>query len=360
MLKVEEIFPIPNSDGGMEIMPPMAKPCLFIDFWEVVIVKFNQIVFPKDTMFLITGGAGFIGSNLAQAVIEKGYRARVLDNFSTGKVENIKEIIEKDTFELVTGDIRDRNTCCKACEGVDYVLHHAALGSVPASIDNPALCNEINITGTLNMLIAARDAGVKRFVYASSSAVYGDEPSDEKVEERLGLQLSPYATSKRVNELYARNFFDLFHLQTVGLRYFNVFGKRQDPNSAYAAVIPIFIDKLLQGKAPTIFGDGNQTRDFVHIENIITANLRACIAPEAACGEVYNIGCGSKMTLNDLYSTISDILQRSISPRYEPERVGDIRHSRAKIDKARSVLGFSPEVDINQGLQSSVDWYRIA
>jgi len=319
---------------------------------------YNIKSFPGNTLFLVTGGAGFIGSNLCEAILNMGSRVRVLDNFSTGKMENIKDFMEDGKFELVNGDIRDIDTCTNACEGVDFVLHQAALGSVPRSVEDPKTTNDVNINGTLNMLLAARDRKVKRFVYASSSSVYGDDPNLPKVEEVVGKPLSPYAVTKKVNEMYACNFFELYGFETVGLRYFNVFGKRQDPHSVYAAVIPIFIKKLMNNEAPVINGDGTQSRDFTYVSNVVEANLGACLADIEVCGKAYNIACGGRMTLNDLHAVLCRLLGKNITPVYGPERKGDIKHSNACIEKAKAYLGFEPAVKTEDGLELCIEWYK--
>jgi len=315
-------------------------------------------MFPKNTKFLITGGAGFIGSNLAEYLVNEGYQVRVLDNLATGRIENIKELFDKPNFEFLEGDIRSLEDCQKACVGIDYVLHQAALGSVPRSIKDPKTTNDVNITGTLNMLIAARDHQVKRFVYASSSSVYGDEVNLPKVEEHIGKPLSPYAITKLVNELYAKNFYDLYGLPTIGLRYFNVFGRRQDPRSIYAAVIPNFVKELKKGKSPVIYGDGSQSRDFTYIDNVIEANIKACLAKEEANGEVFNIAYGRQVTINDLYKTITTLMGLDVEPIYEKERPGDIKHSLADISKARKLLNYNPQYSFDYGIKLTIDWYK--
>ncbi len=318
----------------------------------------KEYSFEKDSSFLVTGGAGFIGSNLVEKILDLGYKVRVLDNFSTGKKRNIKEFIDNFNFELIEGDIRELFTCQQACDGVDYVLHQAALCSAPRSINDPRTTNDVNITGTLNMLITARDKKVKKFVYASSSSVYGDEPNLPKTEDGIGKPLSPYAITKKVNELYARNFYELYKLPVIGLRYFNIFGKKQDCNSVYAAVIPIFIKKLLNKEAPTINGDGKQSRDFTYIENAIEANLKACLVDEEALGEVFNIAYGGRVYLNDLYWKVCKLLEVSIQPVYGPERPGDIKDSCADISKAKKILGYHPEYDVDRGLEKAIEWYK--
>ncbi len=305
--------------------------------------------------FLVTGVAGFIGSNLAEALLARGHRVRGLDNFLSGKRENLEGL---GAVEFTEGDVRDLETCRRACEGVDFVLHEAALGSVPRSIEDPALSNECNVTGTLNMLVAARDAGVRRFVFAASSSAYGDTPALPKVETMPPQPLSPYALSKLAGEEYCRLFTELYGLQTVSLRYFNVFGKRQDPFSTYAAVIPKFVSALLRGEPPEIYGDGEQTRDFTYIEDVVQANLKACEAPEEACGQVYNIAFGERISLNELYREISRLLGTDLPPRYGPPRPGDVRHSLADISKARHLLGYQPRYDVATGLGEAIAWYR--
>ena len=318
----------------------------------------KEYSFEKDSSFLVTGGAGFIGSNLVEKILDLGYKVRVLDNFSTGKKRNIEEFLGNSNLELIEGDIRDLVTCQQACDGIDYILHQAALCSVPRSINNPRTTNDVNITGTLNMLIAARDNKVKRFVYASSSSVYGDEPNLPKIEDRIGKPLSPYTITKKVNELYAKNFYELYKVPVIGLRYFNIFGKKQDCDSAYAAVVPIFIKKLLNKEAPTINGDGKQSRDFTYIENVVEANLKACLADKEALGEVFNIAYGGRVYLNDLYGEICKLLEVDIQPIYGPERPGDIKHSNADISKAKNILGYHPEYDVDRGLEKAIDWYK--
>jgi len=317
-----------------------------------------NISFPKDTFFLVTGGAGFIGSNLTEHILNLGYRVRVLDNFATGRRENIKDLLQNESFELIEGDIRDSDVCNNACKGVDYVLHQAALGSVPRSINDPRTSNDVNITGMLNMMLAARDNNVKRFVYASSSSVYGDEPNLPKIEDRVGKPLSPYAITKKVNELYGRNFYEIYGIETVGLRYFNVFGRRQNPNSVYAAVIPLFVKALLNNEAPKINGDGLQSRDFTYVDNVIQANLKACLTDRKVGGEVFNIATGGRVYLIDLYNSICKYLGKDIKPIYGPDRQGDIKHSNAEISKARELLGYNPEFSVDTGIERSIEWYK--
>lgn len=318
----------------------------------------KDIKFEKNTKFLVTGGAGFIGSNLVEAILKLGCKVRVLDNFSTGKRENIVEFLDNENFELVEGDIRNLEDCQKACEGIDYVLHQAAWGSVPRSLEFPVLYNEINVKGHLNMMQAARENNVKKFVYASSSSVYGDSPLLPKKEEKIGRVLSPYALTKKLNEEYADLYFRIYGLKTIGLRYFNVFGKKQDPNGFYAAVIPKFVRQLLSNEAPQINGDGETSRDFTYVENVIQANLKACLASDEASGEVFNIAYGGRETLNNLYDKLSKLLYKNIKPVYGNERAGDIKHSNADISKAKSLLDYNPEYSMDRGLELTIDWYK--
>ena len=319
---------------------------------------YQDIQFQKGTKFLVTGGAGFIGSNLVETLLNKGCYVRVLDNLSIGKKENIEEFMNHENFEFIEGDIRDIDTCQNVCKDIEYVLHQAAWGSVPRSIEMPLLYEEINIKGTLNMMVAARDNGVKRFVYASSSSVYGDEPNLPKKEGREGNLLSPYAITKKVNELYGKNFFDLYGLETVGMRYFNVFGRKQDPYSYYSAVIPKFVSMLLRDEAPTINGDGEHSRDFTYIDNVIEANLTACLAPKEACGRAYNIAYGGRVSLNELYGTLKELLNKDIDAIYGPNRKGDIKHSNADISDAIESLGYEPSYSFDDGIKLTIDWYR--
>ena len=318
----------------------------------------ENIKFPENTKFLVTGGAGFIGSNLTEAILNLGYKVRVLDNFSTGKRENIEEFLNNKNFELFEGDIRDIETCKKACEGVDYVLHQAAWGSVPRSIKMPVLYEEINIKGHLNMMEAARENKIKKFVYASSSSVYGDHPVLPKKEGVEGNILSPYALTKKVNEEFADLYFRLYGLETVGMRYFNVFGRRQDPNGFYAAVIPKFVKQLINNEAPQINGDGETSRDFTYIDNVIEANLKACLAGKEASGQAFNIAYGGRETLNNLYNKLCKLLNKDIKPIYKEERAGDIRHSNADISKAKKLLGYNPDYSMDRGLELTIEWYK--
>lgn len=319
---------------------------------------YKELQFDKDTIFLVTGGAGFIGSNLCEAILNMGYRVRCLDNLSTGKKENVELFSENPNYEFIKGDITELDTCMKACEGVTYVLNQAAWGSVPRSIEMPLYYEEVNIRGTLNMMEAARQMGVKKFVYASSSSVYGDHPVLPKVEGQEGNLLSPYALTKRVDEEYGKLYTKLYGLDTYGLRYFNVFGRRQDPNGAYAAVIPKFIKQLLNNERPTINGDGRQSRDFTYIENVIEANLKACLAPHEAAGQAFNIAYGGREYLIDIYHTLTNALGKELEPVFGPERAGDIKHSNADISKARKLLGYDPEYDFASGIQLAIDWYK--
>lgn len=305
--------------------------------------------------FLVTGAAGFIGSNLAEALLSQGEAVRGLDNFLTGRRENLRGL---EAMEFQEGDIRDLEACRSGCEGVDYVLHEAALGSVPRSIENPLLSNECNVTGTLNMLVAARDAGVRRFVFAASSSAYGDTAVLPKVETLAPKPLSPYAITKLMGEEYCRVFHSLYGLETVALRYFNVFGRRQDPFSTYAAVIPKFAACLLRGEAPEIYGDGGQTRDFTYVGNVVQANLKACTAPPEACGRVYNIAVGARISLNELFGEVAGLLGSSLRPRYAAPRAGDVRDSLADIGLARRYLGYEPHYGLSDGLAAAMAWYR--
>jgi len=297
-------------------------------------MEYKDLKFEEESIFLVTGGAGFIGSNLCEALLDMGYKVRCLDDLSTGKRENIELFITNPNYEFIEGDIKDLSTCMKATEGVHYVLNQAAWGSVPRSIEMPLFYSANNIGGTLNMLESSRVNGVKKFVYASSSSVYGDEPNLPKTEERVGKLLSPYAVTKRTNEEWARQYTINYGLQTIGLRYFNVFGRRQDPNGAYAAVIPKFIKLMLSGEAPTINGDGKQSRDFTYIENVIEANLKACLAGEEAGGEAFNIAYGGREYLIDIYEVLKEALGVKLDPIFGPDRKGDIKHSNADISKA--------------------------
>jgi len=321
-------------------------------------VGYENIEFEKDSVFLVTGGAGFIGSNLCEVLLDKGYKVRCLDDLSNGKKANVDLFTDNPSYKFINGDIRDLDTCMKACEGVDYVLNQAAWGSVPRSIEMPLLYEEINIRGTLNMMEAARQNGIKKFVYASSSSVYGDEPNLPKQEGREGNLLSPYALTKMVDEEYAKLYTKLYGLDTYGLRYFNVFGKRQDPNGAYAAVIPKFIKQLLNDEKPTINGDGKQSRDFTYIENVIEANLKACKASSEVAGESFNIAYGGREYLIDVYYSLCKALGKDIEPIFGPDRKGDIKHSNADISKAKEMFGYDPSWSFERGIEAAIEWYK--
>lgn len=319
---------------------------------------YENIKFPEGSKFLVTGSAGFIGSNLVEAILNLGYKVRGLDNFSTGKKENVDEFLDNPNYEFIEGDILDFDTCLKACEGIDYVLNQAAWGSVPRSIEMPLFYEEVNIKGTLNMMEAARRSGVKKFVYASSSSVYGDEPNLPKREGVEGNLLSPYALTKMVNEEYGKLYTKLYGLDTYGLRYFNVFGRRQNPEGAYAAVIPKFIKQLLNDEQPTINGDGKQSRDFTYIENVIEANLKACNASHEAAGQAYNIAYGGREFLIDIYTQLLNALEKDIQPIFGPNRKGDIKHSNADITKAKELLGYDPDWSFERGIEAAIQWYK--
>lgn len=324
----------------------------------------------RPKKWLVTGVAGFIGSNLLEELLNLGQTVRGLDNFSTGKPENLEDVrndVDPErwkNFEFQKADIRSLSDCHKACENVDYVLHQAALGSVPRSIDDPITTNQCNIDGFLNMLVAARDTEVKRFVYAASSSTYGDHPGLPKVEDRIGRPLSPYAVTKYVNELYADVFARTYGMESIGLRYFNVFGKRQDPDGAYAAVIPKWIGLILKGDRPVISGDGETSRDFCYVDNAVQANLLAATTENAkAVNRVFNIACGERTTLNELLKLIRDSLMpfspsiKEIQPQYGPFRNGDVRHSLADISRARQRLGYEPEYNVTDGMEKAMAWY---
>lgn len=313
---------------------------------------------------LITGGAGFIGSNLTEYFLGKGHQVVVLDNFATGHRHNIAQHEGNPNFELIEGDIRITADCEKAVQGVDYVLHQAALGSVPRSIKDPQTSNEVNVSGFLNMLVAARDAHVKRFIYAASSSTYGDSESLPKVEDKIGKPLSPYAITKYVNELYAEIFSKTYCMETIGLRYFNVFGRRQDPNGAYAAVIPLFVKKFMNHESPVINGTGDYSRDFTYVDNVIQMNERAMLTenPEAV-NTVYNTAVGDRTTLNQLVGYLKEFLTEydpeiaNVEVIHGPNRQGDIPHSLASVDKAKNLLGYAPSHVIKEGLREATKWY---
>ena len=319
---------------------------------------YQDVKFPKNSIFLVTGGAGFIGSNLCEAILGLGYNVRCLDDLSTGKQKNVDMFVGNQRYRFIKGDIKNLDVAMKACEGVDFVLHQAAWGSVPRSIEMPLFYCANNIMGTLNMMEAARQNGVKKFVYASSSSVYGDEPVLPKKEGREGNLLSPYAVSKMCNEEWAKQYTRHYGLDTYGLRYFNVFGRRQDPNGAYAAVIPKFIKQLLNGGVPTINGDGKQSRDFTYIENVIEANLKACLAPSSAAGNAFNIAYGGREYLLDIYYGLTKALGVDVEPNFGPDRAGDIKHSNADISKAKELLGYNPEWSFERGIEAAIEWYK--
>jgi len=319
---------------------------------------YEQVTFKPNTRFLVTGAAGFIGSNLVETLLNAGYNVRALDDFSTGKHENVDMFKGHDRFTFIEGDIRDFDTCLSACDQVDYVLHQAAWGSVPRSIQMPQLYLDINARGTLNMMEAAKQKSVKKFVYASSSSVYGDAPKLPKTEGDEGHVLSPYALTKSICEEYGRLYHSLYGLETIGLRYFNVFGRRQDPDGAYAAVIPKFIKQLLNNESPTINGDGKQSRDFTYIENVIEANLKACTASSEASGQAYNIAYGGREYLIDIYHTLCNALEKDVQPIFGPDRPCDIRHSNADISRAKKYLDYHPSFDFASGIILAIDWYK--
>ncbi len=309
---------------------------------------------------LVTGGAGFIGSNLIAYLLEKNAKqVRVLDNLSTGHFKNIAKYEHLSNFEFIEGDIRDLDTCQKACKGMDYVLHQAALGSVPRSINDPITTNEVNISGFLNILVAVRDQKIKRMVYAASSSTYGDSKGLPKVEDKIGKPLSPYAVTKYVNELYADVFAKTYGMEIIGLRYFNVFGPNQDPNGAYAAVIPKFIDLFLNNEAPVINGDGTISRDFTYVDNAVQANIKAMLSENAdAANQVYNVACGDATSLNELVAILKKETGAIREVTHGPNRVGDIEHSLADISKAKERIGYVPQVDIHEGLKKTVAWFK--
>ena len=327
-------------------------------------LKQNKMKVDMQKVILITGGAGFIGSNLCDYFLSKGDKVVCLDNFATGHRHNLKDFINHPNFSLIEGDIRNATDCATAVKGVDYVLHQAALGSVPRSLKDPVTTNDVNVTGFLNMLVAARDEKVKRFIYAASSSTYGDSESLPKVEEVIGKPLSPYAITKYVNELYAEIFSKTYGLETIGLRYFNVFGRKQDPNGAYAAVIPKFVMQLMQLESPKINGDGNYSRDFTYIDNVIQMNELAMLTanPEAV-NTIYNTAYGDRNTLNNLVDYLKEYLSEydprigTVSVEYGPNRAGDIPHSLASIDKAKNLLGYNPKYSMQEGLKEAVGWY---
>jgi len=305
--------------------------------------------------YLVTGGAGFIGSNIAERLLKAGHAVRVIDNYATGRRENIASFIDR--VDLIVGDICDMDYATEAVRDIDYVLHLAARPSVPASVEDPRACHEANIDGTFNLLMAARDAGVKRVVYSASSSAYGDTLQLPNREDFAPRPLSPYAVAKLVGEYYCKVFTEIYALECVSLRYFNVFGPRQNPASQYAAVIPKFITSLLNGQAPTIFGDGEQTRDFTFVENVYLGNMLACTAP-AAAGQVINLACGTPISVNGLADLLNEIIGTHIKPHYEDARPGDVKHSAADVTKARTILKFEPAVDLRAGLEQTVECYK--
>jgi UDP-N-acetylglucosamine 4-epimerase len=318
----------------------------------------------SNKKILVTGGAGFIGSNLCEELLRSGNRVVCLDNFATGKRKNIEQFLKNINFTLIDGDIRKLEDCIKATKDVDYVLHQAALGSVPRSIKDPITSNDVNVSGFLNMLVAARDNGVKRFVFAASSSTYGDSESMPKVEDIIGKPLSPYAITKYVNELYADIFSKTYGLETIGLRYFNVFGRKQDPNGAYAAVIPKFVSQLIKGESPVINGDGNFSRDFTYIDNVIQANLLSLVTTnKKAINTIYNVAYGDRNTLNDLIGYIKEYLSdfdskiSNVEVIYGPNRVGDVPHSHASVEKAKELLNYNPQFNLQKGLKKAIKWY---
>jgi UDP-N-acetylglucosamine 4-epimerase len=309
--------------------------------------------------FLVTGGAGFIGSNIVEYLLKYGAKkVRVLDNFSTGSENNLEQFRNNPAFELLEGDIRDLDACRKAVDGIQFISHQAALGSVPRSIKDPITSNEVNVNGFLNMLVAARDANVNRFVYAASSSTYGDHPGLPKVEEKIGNPLSPYAVTKYVNELYASVFSKTYHFHTIGLRYFNVFGPRQNPHGPYAAVIPLFIEAALKNEAPFINGNGETSRDFTFVENAVQANIKAILADDIHQHEVINIAFGERISLNQLWDLICQTININIKPVYKPERKGDVKHSLANITKAGNLIGYKPTFSVHEGLKIACEWYK--
>ncbi len=319
----------------------------------------------KDSMVLVTGGAGFIGSNLVESMLKANNYVVCLDNFSTGKRENLKNFMNNSRFMLIEGDIRNYGVCETAVNGIDYIFHQAALGSVPRSIKDPVSTADVNIGGFVKMLFAAKEAKVKRFMYAASSSTYGDHPDLPKVEERIGKPLSPYGITKYVDELFAANFASIYGIETIGLRYFNVFGRRQDPQGAYAAVIPLFVKKLMLHESPVINGDGTYSRDFTYVDNVVQANhLAALVQDREAVNQVYNVAYGERTTLNELFDMIRRLIGNfdgeasAITPIYGPARAGDIPHSLASIEKAKKLLGYKPTHSVKEGMAEAIEWYH--
>lgn len=319
---------------------------------------YKNLKFPEGSVFLVTGAAGFIGSNLCEAILELGYKVKALDDLSTGSIKNVELFLDNKNYTFIKGDIKDYDTCLSACENVDFVLNQAAWGSVPRSIEMPLFYCVNNIQGTLNMMEASRQKGVKKFVYASSSSVYGDEPNLPKREGREGNLLSPYALTKRCDEEWAKQYTLHYGLDTYGLRYFNVFGRRQNPDGAYAAVIPKFLRQLLNKEVPTINGDGKQSRDFTYIDNVIEANLKACLASSDAAGQSYNIAYGGREYLIDIYYGLTKALGLDVEPNFGPDRRGDIKHSNADISKANKLLGYDPDYSFSDGIKLAIEWYK--
>ena len=318
----------------------------------------------KGRKVLVTGGAGFIGSNLVESMLDSGNSVVCLDNFSTGKLENIRGFMNNPAFALIEGDIRNYSDCEKAVRGIDYVFHQAALGSVPRSIKDPVSSTDVNIGGFVKMLFAAKEAGVKRFIYAASSSTYGDHPDLPKVEDKIGKPMSPYGITKYVDELFAANFAATYNIEVIGLRYFNVFGRRQDPMGAYAAVIPLFVKKLMNHEAPVINGDGSFSRDFTYIDNVVQANYLAAIAQDpSAINQVYNVAHGERTSLSELFELIKQLIAATdrevleIVPVYGPQRAGDIPHSLASIEKAKKLLGYDPAYNVKEGMIEAIKWY---
>lgn len=310
---------------------------------------------------LVTGGAGFIGCNLVEALLNKPEvtSVRVLDNLATGNTKNIEPFLSNSRFEFMEGDIRSYDSCMEACAGITAISHQAALGSVPRSINDPLTTNDVNITGTLNIFTAAKESGIKRVVYAASSSTYGDHPGLPKIEDRIGNPLSPYAVTKFVNELYAKVYASVYGIELIGLRYFNIFGPKQNPQGPYAAVIPLFVKAILNNEPPVINGDGNHSRDFTYVANAVQANILALFAGDKkAVNQVYNIACGAQTSLNELFETLKEIAGSDLAPKYGPERKGDVKHSLADISKATSLLHYKPEVSIREGLKQTFEWYR--
>jgi len=321
--------------------------------------------FVKGCNVLVTGGAGFIGSNLVESLLGNGNKVTCLDNFSTGKRENIEGFLSNPGFNLIEGDIRNYSDCEKSVQGIDFVFHQAALGSVPRSIKDPVSTTDVNIGGFVKMLFASKEAGVKRFIYAASSSTYGDHPDLPKVEDKIGKPMSPYGITKYVDELFASNFSATYKIEVIGLRYFNVFGRRQDPMGAYAAVIPLFVKKLMNHEPPVINGDGSYSRDFTYIDNVIQANyLAALTKDQSAINQVYNVAYGERTSLNELYGLIMQLIAendrevRGIKPVYGPTRGGDIPHSLASIEKAQRLLGYNPTHNVKEGMAEAIKWYK--